>query len=244
MKTTFKMAMILPAVIIAAFFNTAFGQCSVNVFRTNDSCNLKCDGTARVTFSTGTAPYTYLWSPVGATTSAISNLCAGTYTCLQTDAVGCTATRTVSITQPAALGVNVTVTAATSCGPCDGKATAAVTGGTTGGAGYPKYLWSPGGATTATVTGLCAGNYTVTATDRNLCTATTTVNVGGPVGPTAQLTSTNVSCNAACDGTASATVSGGTTPYTYSWAPSTATTSALTGLCAGTVTVTVSDAGG
>lgn len=56
------------------------------------------------------------------------------------------------------------------------------------------------------------------------------------------ITTTNVSCNSGCDGTATAVPTGGTPPYTYVWAPSMQTTVSLAGLCAGTYTVTVTDA--
>ena len=218
----------------------SFGQCNLFLNSTNDSCNLLCDGTARANAFGGTSPYTFAWLPAGQTTSAIAGLCTGTYTCNLTDAIGCTKTSTVTITQPAVLGVNTTVTAATSCGPCNGSVHAVVSGGTT----TYTYNWAPSGGNTANPTGLCAGNYTLTVIDKKKCTVTTTVSIGGPTGPTTVLSSTNVSCNGTCDGTSTANVSGGTSPYTYLWAPGGATTSSVTGLCSGNHTVTVSDAGG
>jgi hypothetical protein len=56
------------------------------------------------------------------------------------------------------------------------------------------------------------------------------------------VSTTNASCS--CDGTASVNISSGTPPYTYSWLPSGQTGATATGLCAGTNTVSVTDAEG
>jgi hypothetical protein len=55
---------------------------------------LGATGTATVNPTGGVSPYTYLWSPGGQTTQTISNLAAGTYTCIITDSHGCTGTAT------------------------------------------------------------------------------------------------------------------------------------------------------
>jgi len=56
------------------------------------------DGTASATVSGGTSPYTYSWAPISATTSSVSSLSAGTYTCTVTDANGCENYTTFDIT--------------------------------------------------------------------------------------------------------------------------------------------------
>jgi hypothetical protein len=55
---------------------------------TDATTSSTCDGTAQAFVSGGTAPYTYTWGQ-GATTSAINNLCIGTYQICATDANGC-----------------------------------------------------------------------------------------------------------------------------------------------------------
>ena len=55
------------------------------------------DGTASVTASGGTAPYSYLWTPSGQTGANANGLSAGTYTVEVTDANGCTETTQVQV---------------------------------------------------------------------------------------------------------------------------------------------------
>jgi gliding motility-associated-like protein len=96
--------------------------------------------------------------------------------------------------------------------------------------------------TTNSVSGLPAGTYTVVVTDKNLCSATSTLIVSQPTAVTATLVPTNVTC--AASGKITTTPGGGTPGYTYSWAgPSsyTSTAQSPTGLAAGVYTLTLSD---
>ncbi len=114
---------------------------------------------------------------------------------------------------------------------------------TTGSPNY-TYSWAPSGGTSATATGLSAGNYTVTITDASGCPITVTVTITQPVSAlTANATSTNTGCNTST-GTGTVTASGGTGPYTYAWTPSGGTNANATGLGAGQYTITVTDANG
>jgi len=81
-------------------------QCGINPFNltvssVDETCLNTCDGSASATPANGQSPYTYLWSN-GATSSSISNVCAGTYSVEVTTANGCTTSETVTITQGAA----------------------------------------------------------------------------------------------------------------------------------------------
>ena len=203
----------------------------------NVSCNGGIDGSATASATGGTSPYTFLWSN-GATTANATGLAAGTYTVTATDANLCTDTETVTITEPTPLVAAITLGANVSCnGGNDGSATASATGGT---APY-TFAWS-NGATTATVTGLTAGTYTVTVTDANLCDDTETITITEPAVLVASIAlGNNVLCNGGNDGSATASATGGTTAYSFAWSNG-ATTAAVTGLAAGTYTVTVTDA--
>ncbi|MBL7925972.1 MAG: T9SS type A sorting domain-containing protein, partial [Bacteroidia bacterium] len=76
---------------------------SISTSKTNVSVNGGNDGSATATVTGGTSPYSYSWntSPVK-TTSNATGLVAGTYTVTVTDANSCTATKSVTITQPGA----------------------------------------------------------------------------------------------------------------------------------------------
>jgi hypothetical protein len=148
---------------------------TITTSKTVISCNGGSDGTGTATpASGGLAPYTYAWTttPVQ-TTATATGLTAINYTVVVKDSQGCTKAGTVIMINPTLLVANVTANPG-SCSTCtNGKATATPTGGT-----VPyKYAWAPGGQTTASITGILPGNYTVCVTDARSCTACNTVTV-------------------------------------------------------------------
>ncbi len=205
-------------------------------------CNGACTGTATVTPSGGTTPYTYSWNTIPIqTTQTATGLCAGSYTVTVTSQNGCTQTVSVTINQPSALGVTMSPPTNVTCNNlCNGSASVTVTGGTTG---Y-TYSWAPSGGTGPNATGLCQGNYTVTVTDANGCTKTASVAITQPSGLTLTSSQTIISCSGACDASATVNASGGVTPYTYAWSPSGGNNATANNLCAGNYTVTVTDNNG
>lgn len=210
-----------------------------NIASNDPTCNGVCDGSITATASGGTAPYSYLWSPGGQTTGTITNLCAGNYTVTVTDANGCQQSTPVTLTEPTPIVVTPTTTPATCNGVCDGTASVAVSGGTPG---Y-TYLWSPGGQTTSSLTGLCAGNYSVLVTDANGCTQNVNITVSEPSAITLNTVVVHISCNGQTDGSIDLVVSGGTPGYTYLW-DNGQTTEDISNLAPGTYSVTVTDANG
>ncbi|MBT8196510.1 MAG: T9SS type A sorting domain-containing protein, partial [Bacteroidia bacterium] len=127
---------------------------------------------------------------------------------------------------------------------CYGDENGAVSTAITTGTSPYSYQWS-NGEVTSSLTLLEAGNYTVTVTDVNNCTAemTSTVTQGSEVIVTRS--KRNVSCNTGNDGTATVSGSGGVSPYSISWNTTPLQTTAfIDSLNAGFYTATITDANG
>ncbi len=201
------------------------------------SCFGASDGSASVTVSGGTPPYTYEWSN-GSVNDNISGLTAGTYYVIVTDQHNCTATEIVEILQPEMLVLGAMPTPNSCDGGNDGSISLTVYGGTS----PYTFLWS-NGETTQNISGLQAGIYTVTVTDAHLCQSIVSTEVLGPAPLVLSLEATDENCHDSNDGAIDLTVSGGTIPYTYNWSNG-ETTEDLSGLNEGTYSITVTDFNG
>ncbi|MBI2272137.1 MAG: gliding motility-associated C-terminal domain-containing protein [Bacteroidetes bacterium] len=207
---------------------------------TNITCNGNANGTASASASGGSGTFNYSWNPGGYANSSITNLSPAVYTLTVTDGVnvGCTATKTVNITQPGILIPAIAGTNVTCNGLNNGKATSTPTGGTS----PYTYVWNTGSATNST-SGLAPGTYSLTVTDSKSCTAVSTVAITqSAVLAVIINTQTNVACSGGSTGSASVIASGGTGTLTYTWAPSGGTSATATARPAGNYTVTVRDA--
>ncbi|AOC96677.1 PKD domain protein [Flavobacterium anhuiense] len=201
-------------------------------------CNGGATGTATVTASGGTGNYTYLWSPSGGTAATATGLTVGNYSCLITDANGCSITKNFTINQPSVLGATTSQTNAT----CSVGGDASVT--PFGGVGNYSYLWTPGGATTQNITNLAAGNYSCLITDGNGCTVTKNFIINTTNTLVAATYQVNVLCNGSNTGSASVIPSGAAGPFTYSWSPSGGSSDTANNLSAGNYSVTITASNG
>lgn len=210
---------------------------SHTISTTATTCGLN-NGAAHVIESGGSPSYTYTWSNGLGNTDSIQNVGPGTYTVSITDAAGCANVASVTVTAITPPTATTGAITNVSCyGLSDGSATVNVTGGT------PPYRYNWGTSTTTvnTYSGYAAGNYTVTVTDSNNCTATMPVSITQPAAILAIPTVTNVSCNAGTNGAINLAVSGGNGSFTYQWTNTTQTTQNISGLTANTYAVTVTD---
>lgn len=137
------------------------------VSSTDVSCFGANDGTATVSATGGTAPYTYQWNPTGGSAATATNLPGGEYQVLVNDANGCLGFTYVTIASANEIVINSTVVDE-DCGSDNGGIFAFASGG----AGGLTYLWSPGGQTSTSLVNLENGNYSLTVTDFDGCTAT------------------------------------------------------------------------
>ncbi len=126
-------------------------------------CHGAATGSIEVNVDGGIPPYQFVWSNPALTGNTPGNVPAGLYYLTCTDSYRGTFVDSVLVMEPTALTLTGSSTPAT--GSNDGTVSVTAEGGT---GGY-TYLWSTG-ATTAQVSGLPAGNYTVTVTDANGCT--------------------------------------------------------------------------
>ncbi|NUO00361.1 MAG: T9SS type A sorting domain-containing protein, partial [Saprospiraceae bacterium] len=218
---------------VSVVVNTALG---LETQTTPANCFGAGTGTATALASGGNGNYSYVWS-TGATTAEVTGLAAGTYSVTATNA-NCTAISSVTVSQPPALVVNIVTTAETTAGAADGTATAMVTGGT------PDYtfIWNTD-ATTAAINGLAPGNYSVTATDGQGCTASTSAEVNSSIcnGFETALTANALICHSDSSGSVEVVVTGGTEPYTFVWSNG-GDESLISGLASGVYSVSVTDA--
>ena len=209
---------------------------------TNILCAGAATGSATASVSGGTGAVTFSWTTAPAqTTAAATGLVSGTYSVTATDANGCTAVQTATLTEPAsALSATVSQNNPSGFGLPNGSASAVASGGV---APY-TFAWSPTGGTGATASGLAAGTYTCTITDANGCTQLKIVTLAQPNALVSGVSSvTHVACFGGTTGTANLFVSGGVAPYAYSWNTVPAQlSSTASGLAAGLYTCTVTDA--
>ncbi|NQY10252.1 MAG: T9SS type A sorting domain-containing protein, partial [Flavobacteriales bacterium] len=200
------------------------------------SCNGMTDGQVTASATGGSPGYSYLWH-TGGTAALETGLGAGTHTVIVTDDDNCTSSSMVTLTEPALLRADASVTRAISCnGEMSGNLTASETGGTS-----PfSYTWSTGGLA-ALETGLTSGNYSVIVTDNNYCQSSAMVDLPEPALLTATSSVTqSLKCNGDLDGQVTASETGGTSPFIYTW--NTGGTAALeTHLGAGTYSITITD---
>ena len=188
---------------------------SLTEMTTLTSCNNTPDGSATVTASGGVGPYTYLWDdPNLQTTATAVDLMSGDFTVVVTDAQGCTAQITATVTSPNGMVVTPSSVNASCNGGNDGSATVPTTGGTS----PYTYLWDdPNTQTTETASNLPAGTYNVTITDTNGCEEYETFTITAPDAVSLISTTEDALCNQDANGSATVSPSGGTGGFSYEW---------------------------
>ena len=198
-------------------------------------CNGGATGSVDLTVSGGTTTYGYLWSN-STITEDLNNVDAGFYSVTVTDAKGCTAVASATVTEPAVIAISAAVTNL----DCHGINSGAINVTASGGYGTLHYAWADG-PTTDDRNGLAAGIYTLTVTDDHSCTSSATYSLTQPSAINLSMLNSDISCHGGNDGAINLSVSGGVGPYSYVWSNS-ATTEDINGLTAGNYTVTVTDA--
>lgn len=184
------------------------------------SCFGVCDASATPIVAYATVPptpgdFNFLWSNGSTDSLQVNVLCAGPATVTITDANNCFTVETVDITTPPQItAASVSITDARCFGDSTGGASITAAGGN--GAPY-TFLWNTGAATPS-ITGVPAGNYTVTITDVNGCSnSINTVTIGQPAPLGLSTSTTELSCFGGNNGQATVEVLGGTGPFSFLW---------------------------
>ncbi|MBE0668932.1 MAG: hypothetical protein IH593_14830, partial [Bacteroidales bacterium] len=232
-------------------------------------CNGDPTGAGSFTAAGGTAPYSFvpLVNTSGATlvpagsSVAVTNAGGGIITVQVTDAHGCTAQSTITVTEPAALNITAVLSLSIEGSHninCFGGNTGTIITTVTGGVSPYLYAWTtPDGsgltAGTSNQGGLTAGTYNVTITDANGCQTTGSWTLTQPAALTVNATTDDSLIGTCSDAQLNAVVAGGVMPvggYLYSWSPAAGLSAAnianpvAAPASTTTYTVTVTDANG
>ncbi len=182
----------------------------------NTTC-AQANGSATISGSEGTSPYSYQWfnsaNQVVSSSNTLQSASAGTYQVITTDSKLCTTSNTVIITPSIDVNFNVANVVATKCSTsADGSAQVSIT------SGKSPYLiqWSSGEISNTAIK-LNAGTNTVTVKDSDGCSLQQTFSVASP--PAISLISETVFAPSCVGGNGSiqVIVAGGSSPYSFQW---------------------------
>ena len=188
------------------------------------SSPIACNGgqaTVVVTGTGGTAPYS------GTGTFVVN---PGTYTYTLIDANGCSATTTITVTQPAVLAATATIISPILCNGGTAQVQVSAIGG--------SLPYSGTGIFT-----VVSGTFNYLVTDANGCNANTSISVPQPTLLVTNVAPTNITCFGANNGSAIVFNSGGVAPLSILWSNG-STSNSIAGLSPGNYSVTVTDANG
>lgn len=184
----------------------------VPIVATGTQINVTCyggsDGAASAIPPSTGGPFTFFWQPGGATTSTITGLSAGSYSCIVTDTNGCTSPVGFTISQPSQPQLSISANPSSVC-PGE-QSTLTVTGS-------GSFLWSNGATASTTVVSLVTQSvYTVAVTDSIGCISTGSVTINVHPVPNAAFTVNDVCEGEPVQFVNSSTIAGGG-PLTFSW---------------------------
>ncbi|MEA1886326.1 MAG: gliding motility-associated C-terminal domain-containing protein [Bacteroidota bacterium] len=219
---------------------------------THNTCYGSDDASISITISGGAQPYAINWTgPDGFTSTEEDpvDLAAGLYSLNLTDANSCNVfTLDTLITEPPQIVVTTVDVSdyngygVTCYGATDGYIEVDISGGT----GVLATNWEgPGGYTSSDedISGLAAGDYTLTVTDERACSETYEVSLSEPDELMITYSVTDASCPDTEDGSIDITITGGAIPYTILWNDG-VTVGDRNAVYSGYYTVQVTDANG
>jgi gliding motility-associated-like protein len=201
------------------------------------TCNQN-NGQFTITASNGVEPYSYAIDNSPQDNGTFNNLAAGNYTVTVTDANACISTINVVLNNIAGVAISNINTSDAYCGNNNGEISLSLSNGT---APF-NFTWTNDASSDSIATDLAAGDYSVTVTDANNCSATADATINQHEAPTAFIDNiTNANCG---ESNGSVTINAtGETTLNYTWQDDIADNVAnADNLPAGNYSVTISDA--
>lgn len=224
---------------------TDLGGPTIDAINSNDiSCNNACDGNISIS-ATDANQFSIDNGSNFSGTNTFTSLCAGSYDIVVQDALGCSATGSVTLSEPPALSHSTTQVNLMCANDCNGQINISESGGSA------PYQYSINNGTTNQGSGLfqnlCVGTYDILVTDAGGCTTSSQVTLTEPTPLSVTIGITDASCYGICDGMMNSIPAGGTGPgtYNYTWTPAVGGNVPLvTNLCAGSYNLTITDGNG
>ena len=197
----------------------------------NPICAYDNNGSIDLQVEGGSGNYSYSWSN-GATSEDLEGLKSGTYSVTVSDAGGCSATASVTLSNPQSIYVRPIEIIQPDCNGGLGSISVEAYYGT---APY-TFEWS-NGEVASSISELEPGVYRLTVTDANGCSSSRSFTISAPSQPSVSID------GASCSTSLTAVINGGTAPFTYEWSTG-ETTSTIDITEGGNYEVTVTDANG
>jgi ligand-binding sensor domain-containing protein len=188
----------------------------IDYTQSNISCFGLSNGEIQLSITGGTLDYTIEWNDASDLLHRTA-LDAAEYTVTVTDNNACTVSEQITITEPDEIEfTQINVTQISCFGDNDGAITIITEGGT----GTHTYSWTMNGnpdiiSTSASLTDLSVGEYTVTVMDENSCTIENSVDLVAPSSMSLDFDLTPITCHSYNDGQITVVPEGGTSPYIY-----------------------------
>ncbi|MCC6182956.1 MAG: T9SS type A sorting domain-containing protein, partial [Bacteroidia bacterium] len=201
-------------------------------------------GTATLTITGGTSPYSLDWSLFPISSNTISNIPDGSHLLDVTDANNCVKTTTINIISPPDLSGVFSTTNISCYGSNDGKASVLMNSGT---APYSYYWNNSSIASNSIISGLPPGNCNVKVVDAKMCNGYYGNSIYEPLQLVPEVISvSNSNCSGNCTGSITGYAHNGTPPYNFSFLPNTVHQIGNNAdqLCPGNYTFVVTDTNG
>lgn len=211
---------------------------SLNISTQDATCGQN-NGSATVSVTGGTTPYTYQWNN-GVTTPTADSLVGGFYFVTVTDSKACSKFKMASINESG--GPNILLNSISHVN-CYNASTGSIDISVNNGTAPYEYEWS-NGSLNQDLNGVLAGTYEVIVKDYNNCQSISSYTIYQPNDINIITSTENSGCGVS-NGTATAYVNGGTAPYTYTWNSNPVqNTQTATGLASGSYSLTITDNNG